>query len=80
MSVSNLSDMLADIRINPEDLGKQMAYQDNEIQERMFEMFIGFIRELSIQDRTGGYADGNMAVAIKANAVHYLLTDNRIIR
>ena len=80
MSASNLSDILADIRMNPEELGKQMAYQDNAIQERVFEMFVGFIRELSIQDQNYAYVNGNMAMASKGNAVHYLLTDNRIVR
>ena len=75
----SIDDLIADVRIKPADLGKALAYSPNEIQERAFEMFVGFIRELSMQDQNGGYVNGNMPTAIKGNAVHYLLTDNRIV-
>ena len=74
-----IDDFLADVRINPEDVGKALAYSPLPIQERAFDMLVGFVRELSMQDQNGGYVNGNMSVAIKGNAIHYLLTDNRIV-
>ena len=76
----SIDDILADVRYDPAELGKQLAYSQNVIQERAFDMFVGFIRELSMQDQNGGYVNENMSVAIRGNAVHYLLTDNRIVR
>lgn len=76
MSATNLSDILADVRISPDELGKAMSYQPNIIQERMMEMCLGFIRELSIQHDNGGFVNGNMRTAIFGNQVHSLLTDN----
>lgn len=78
MSATNLSDILADVRINPDELGKQMAYQPNVIQERTMEMCLGFIRELSIQHHSGGFANGNMEVAGHASDIQYLLTTNEL--
>lgn len=75
-----LADILADIRIEPRELGKSMAFQQGVIQERFLDMFFGFVRELAIQDKTGGYVNDNISTAIKGNAIDFLLTDNRIVR
>lgn len=74
MSASSLADMLADVRIYPDELGRNMAYQPNVIQERMMSMCLGFIRELSIQHHNGGFVNGNMQVAGHASDIQYLLT------
>lgn len=66
MYAQKLSDILADVRVDPETLGKDMAYQHVAIQERMFEMFVGFINELTIQQETGGFVNGNMDIAYRA--------------
>lgn len=79
LSVQKFSDVLADVRLDPVELGKSLARSHFLVQERTFEMFIGFIKELSIQDQTAGYVNGNMELATRARALDFLLTDNSIV-
>jgi hypothetical protein len=79
MSANNLSDILADVRLSPDELGKAMSYQSNVIQERMMEMCLGFMRELSIQHDNGGFVNGNMKTAILGNQLYSLLTYNDLV-
>lgn len=76
---SSIDDFLADIRIDPTAVGRSLAYSPNAIQERAFQMTLGFIRELSLQHQNGGYVNDNMELAILANDIHYLLTDNKLV-
>ena len=79
MSISKLSDIVADIRTDAMYLGHDMAYQEAVIQERFLDMFFGFVRELGMQDQRGAYVNGNMETAAKGNLIDYLLHSYSIL-
>lgn len=76
MSTSKIADNIADIRNDPEMIGRQLAYQPLVIQERFFQVCQAFIQELAIQDATYSYVNGNMELTQKAREIQdSLLTD-----
>ena len=79
MSISKLSDIVADIRTDPVSLGHDMAYQEAVVQERFMDMFFGFVMELAAQDQRGAYVNGNMETAAKGNLIDYLLHSYSIL-
>lgn len=79
VSASKISDILADLRNDPYQLGKSLAYQPGIIQERVLQMFDGFIKELSFQDKVSGYVNENFDTAVRARSIEMLLTDNDLI-
>lgn len=71
---SKLSNIFADVRVDPNDLGKWMARSHLAIQERVFDFTLAFIRELSIQAHMSSYVNGNMTIANRAREIQELLT------
>lgn len=63
--VTELDKLTAD----PVLLGKQMAYQQNVIQESFMIMCKSFLNELSIQAASGAYVNANFEVANQAREI-----------
>ena len=66
MSAGKIADVISDIRLDPNEIGKQMGYQDSLIQERFMKVCVAFLRELSIQKSQGGFVNGNIDTSVKA--------------
>jgi hypothetical protein len=79
VSAEKVFDVLADIRIDPTELGKRLAYQQSGVQERAYKMFVGFIRELALQDAVGGYVNENFEIAQRGRAIEIHLTDTELL-
>lgn len=73
MSADKISDIIADLRLDPKDLGKRMGYQDKVIQDRFMEVCTSFLRELAIQKSTGGFVNGNIETAQRAWEIQEIL-------
>lgn len=66
---------------DPFEMGKSMAYQQKAIQDRFFQMTMGFIKELAHQKETGSFINGNMETSYRAwGILESLLTnDGRVL-
>lgn len=59
-------DLIADIRIDPTQTGRNIAYLPAVIQERFFELTLAYLKELSLQYETASFVNGNMEIAQRA--------------
>jgi hypothetical protein len=66
MSAQKLADVIADVRVDPNQTGREMAYLPLVIQERLFDLTLAYLRELSFQYDTNSFANGNMELAQRA--------------
>lgn len=61
-----IADLMADIRIDPTQTGRNMAYLPVVIQERLFDLTIAYLKELSFQYDTNSFVNGNMDISRRA--------------
>lgn len=75
-SANKISETLADIRITPEMVGLRLAHEVLPIQEQVMMMFLGFLKELSMQHERGAYINDNMNLANRAWEIREILLTN----
>ena len=61
-----IADLMADIRIDPTQTGRNMAHLPLVIQERFFDLTIAYLKELSFQYDTNSFVNGNMDISRRA--------------
>lgn len=68
-----LADIFADIRVDPQELGRMIGRSHLGVQERVFDFTLAFLNELAIQSKMGGYVNGNMEIANRAKEIQEIL-------
>jgi hypothetical protein len=66
---SKLEGVFADLRVSPESIAECLTRSPVEVQERVFEFAIAYLRYLSAQHKAGAYINGNIEIAVRANQI-----------
>lgn len=70
MYAQKIADIIADVRADPTQVGKELAYLPLVIQERLFKLTLSYIRELSMQHDNSSFVNGNMDISRLAWDIH----------